>query len=243
MIFVGGTGLYFRALTEGLSDMPAVPEEIRAAIRAGADGRPTADLHAELAVSDPATASQLRPSDRQRIQRALEVFTATGRPLASFHGTRAAPALDRGEWTGLFLAPDREALYRRIDSQFDAMLNEGALEEVAALARRRLDPALPVMRAHGVPHLIAHLEGRLTREVSRGARKTRHPPLRQAPIHLGPASARGLRVDRARGDGRARDESVSPGQLNIMLATAVDWTRISSAVGGFFISGARDGEL
>ena len=105
VIFVGGTGLYFRALTEGLSDMPAVPEAVRAAIRAKAEGRATADLHAELAALDPATAARLRPSDRQRILRALEVFAATGRPLASFQGARAAPALNPGEWAGLFLAP------------------------------------------------------------------------------------------------------------------------------------------
>jgi tRNA dimethylallyltransferase len=162
VIFVGGTGLYFRALTEGLSDMPAVAAAVRAETRAGADGRATPDLHAELAALDPETASRLRPTDRQRTLRALEVFAATGRSFASFQGARAAPALHPGEWTGLFLAPDREGLYRRIDARFDAMLKEGALEEVARLAARRLDPALPVMRAHGVPHLIAHLEGRLS---------------------------------------------------------------------------------
>jgi tRNA dimethylallyltransferase len=162
VIFVGGTGLYFRALTEGLSDMPAVPEAVRAAIRAGAEGRATADLHAELAALDPETASRFRPSDRQRTLRALEVFAATGRPLVSFHETRAAPPLKPGEWTGLFLAPDRDALYRRIDARFDAMLEAGALDEAAALMERGLDPALPVMRAHGVPHLIERLEGRLS---------------------------------------------------------------------------------
>jgi len=162
VIVVGGTGLYFRALTEGLSDMPPVPAAIRAAIRAKAQGRATADLHAELAALDPATAERLRPSDRQRTLRALEVFAATGRPLASFQGARAAPALRPSEWTGLFLAPDRDVLYRRIDARFDAMLEAGALDEAVALMKRRLDPALPVMRAHGVRHLIAHLEGRLS---------------------------------------------------------------------------------
>ena len=201
VILVGGTGLYFRALTEGLSAMPAVPEAVRAAIRAKAEGRPTADLHAELATADPATAARLRPSDRQRTLRALEVFAATGRPLASFQRARAAPALHPGEWTGLFLAPDREGLYRRIDARFDAMLKEGALEEVARLAARQLDPALPVMRAHGVPHLIAHLEGRLLARRRGGASKTRHAPLRQAPIHLGETSVEGISVGRAGGGG------------------------------------------
>jgi tRNA dimethylallyltransferase len=162
VIFVGGTGLYFRALTEGLSDIPAVPQDVRAAIRAEAEGRPTVELHAKLAAEDPATAARLRPSDRQRILRALEVFAASGRGLSSFQGVRAAPSLRPGEWAGLFLAPDREILCRRIDARFDAMLAQGALDEAERLMRRRLDPALPVMRAHGVRHLIDHLEGRLT---------------------------------------------------------------------------------
>jgi len=161
-IFVGGTGLYFRALTEGLSDLPDVPDEIRARIREQAAGRAAPELHAELGAHDPDTAARLRPSDRQRILRALEIFAASGRPLASFQGAREAPALEVQEWAGLFLSPDRDALYSCIEARFDSMLAAGALDEVAALAGRRLDPALPVMRAHGVPHLIAYLEGRLT---------------------------------------------------------------------------------
>jgi tRNA dimethylallyltransferase len=181
VILVGGTGLYFRALTEGLSEMPTVPEAVRAATRERAERRATADLHAELQTLDPDTALRLRPSDRQRTLRALEVFAATGRPLASFQGARRAPALAPGEWTGLFLGPDREALYRRINARFDAMIAKGALDEAAALAERRLDPALPVMRAHGVPHLIAHLEGRLTlaEAAERAKVDTRHYAKRQ----------------------------------------------------------------
>ncbi len=181
VIFVGGTGLYFRALTEGLSDMPTVSEPIRAAIRAKAEGRPTSDLHAELEAADPETAARLRPSDRQRTLRALEVLAATGRPLAAFHGARAQPALRAGEWRGVFLAPVREALYRRIDDRFEAMIAEGALDEVERLAARKLDPALPVMRAHGVPHLIAHLEGRLSLAEAgeRAKLDTRHYAKRQ----------------------------------------------------------------
>ncbi len=181
VIFVGGTGLYFRGLTEGLSDMPAVPGAVRARVRAEAEGRPTPELHAELAAADPETAARLRPSDRQRTLRALEVFAATGRPLAAFQGARAAPALETREWSGLFLAPDREALYARIDARFEAMIAEGALDEVERLAERKLDPALPVMRAHGVPHLIAHLEGRLplAEAAERGKLDTRHYAKRQ----------------------------------------------------------------
>ena len=181
IIFVGGTGLYFRALTEGLSDLPPVPEAVRAEIRRKAEDRATAELHAELQARDPETAARLNMSDRQRILRALEVWAATGRPLASFLGARAKPALAPSQWAGLYLAPDRAELNQRIDARFDAMLAHGALEEVAALKERRLDPALPVMRAHGVPHLAAHLEGRLTLEeaAARSKLDTRHYAKRQ----------------------------------------------------------------
>ena len=181
LLFVGGTGLYLRALTEGLSDMPLVPEAVRAEVRREAEERTAAELHADLAARDPQTAARLNASDRQRILRALEVLDSTGRPLASFFGARTAPALASGEWAGLFLAPDREELGQRIDARFDAMLVHGGLDEVAALNERRLDPALPVMRAHGVPHLVAHLEGRLTLEEARKRSKldTRHYAKRQ----------------------------------------------------------------
>jgi tRNA dimethylallyltransferase len=181
VIFVGGTGFYLRALVEGLSDMPPVPEALRARIRAEAEGRASVDLHAELKARDPVTAMRLNASDRQRILRAIEVIAATERPLASFLGARAAPALAPGEWAGLYLAPDREELYRRIDTRFDAMLANGALAEVELLMKRGLDPALPVMRAHGVPHLIAYLEGRLTlaEAAQRSRLDTRHYAKRQ----------------------------------------------------------------
>ena len=181
IIFVGGTGLYFRALTEGLSDIPPVPEAVRAAVRSRAEGRATGELHDELQALDPETAARLTASDRQRILRALEVMASTGRPLASFLGARAKPTLGPREWAGVYLAPDRADLGHRIDARFDAMLARGALDEVAALTRRRLDPALPVMRAHGVPHLAAHLEGRLTLDeaAARSKLDTRHYATRQ----------------------------------------------------------------
>ena len=123
MIFVGGTGLYFRALTQGLSDIPAVPTKCaRRCARAPSSSPSAPRCTRELAARDPATAARLRPSDRQRILRALEVFAATGRPLASFQGARGAPVLGAGEWAGLFLAPDREALNAAIERRFRAML-------------------------------------------------------------------------------------------------------------------------
>ena len=156
-VFVGGTGLYFKALTQGLSAIPPVPEDVRARVRSHATGAAAADLHASLMRCDPATAARLRPSDPQRILRALEVFEATGKSLVSFHATRMPPVLDAKDVFALFLATEREVLKARIDARFEVMLQAGALHEAAVLRERRLDPALPVMRAHGVPHLIAHL--------------------------------------------------------------------------------------
>ncbi len=181
LVFVGGTGLYFRALTQGLSDIPAVPDEVRARVRESAEGRETADLHAELGLADPAAALRLRASDRQRILRALEVVHATGRSLTSFQNARQAPVLAPGTWRGLFLAPDRDGLRVRIAERFQSMLAGGALEEVAALAARALDPALPIMRAHGAPALRAHLRGQMTlaEATAQGVRDTRAYSKRQ----------------------------------------------------------------
>jgi tRNA dimethylallyltransferase len=180
-IFVGGTGLYFKALTEGLSAIPPVPEPVRDRIRRESECIPTADLHRRLAELDPETARTLRSSDRLRIQRALEVFEATGRPLLSFHGERQPAALEACRTVKVFLAPERETLRRRIDARFLAMLEGGALEEVRALAERRLDPMLPVMRAHGVPGLLAHFRGECSLEeaILRGQSDTRRYAKRQ----------------------------------------------------------------
>jgi tRNA dimethylallyltransferase len=161
-VFVGGTGLYLKALTQGLSAIPPVPAAVRAKVRSRAAGVPAADLHASLMLCDPATAARLRPTDPQRILRALEVFEATGKSLVSFHATRAPPPLDAKGVLAVFLATEREVLKARIDARFEVMLQAGALREAAALRERRLDPTLPVMRAHGVPHLIAHLNGEIS---------------------------------------------------------------------------------
>jgi tRNA dimethylallyltransferase len=181
-IFCGGTGLYFKALTEGLSDLPPVPDEVRARVRAEAEGRPTPDLHAALARRDPEGAARLRPGDRQRILRALEVFEATGRPLAAFQGARTPGPLAGRPWRGLFVMPeDRVLLRARIDRRFEAMVEAGALDEVRALADRGLDPALPIMRAHGVPGLLAHLRGEmsLAEAIAKGQADTRAYAKRQ----------------------------------------------------------------
>jgi len=162
-ILVGGTGLYFKALTQGLSNVPPVPAEIRAAIRARMEAQGPQALHAELARRDPASAA-LKPGDRTRIARALEVLEATGRPLKQWHDEGLPPLLDAARAVKVFLAPERAELRRRIDARFGTMLRGGALEEVRALAARKLDPLLPAMKAHGVPWLIRYLEGEISLE-------------------------------------------------------------------------------
>ena len=180
-IFVGGSGLYFKALTRGLSAVPPIPAEVRDGVRARLERDGVEALHAELATRDPVAAERLKPRDRARIARALEVIEATGRALTDWHRDGLPPLLPPGEFKALFLAPERDQLYARIDARFDAMLAAGALEEVAALADRRLDPMLPAMKAHGVPALIRHLKGEITREEAAdiGRADTRHYAKRQ----------------------------------------------------------------
>ena len=160
-ILVGGTGLYFKALTQGLADMPAADPEIRAALRerAAKEGAPA--LHAELLRVDAVTAARLEPNDAPRILRALEVYETTGESISALQAN-TKPALAADAWAGLALTPDRDALYAAINARFDAMLAAGALEEVRAFASRHLDPALPAVKAHGAPALMAHLRGELT---------------------------------------------------------------------------------
>jgi tRNA dimethylallyltransferase len=180
-IFVGGSGLYFKALTRGLSAVPPIPPEVRDSVRARLERDGVEALHAELARVDPASAERLKPRDRTRIARALEVVEATGRSLTDWHRDGLPPLLPPGQFSALFLAPERDDLYARIDARFDAMLKAGALEEVAALAARRLDPLLPAMKAHGVPALIRHLQGELSLEQAGviGRADTRHYAKRQ----------------------------------------------------------------
>jgi len=161
-IFVGGSGLYLKALTRGLSAVPPIPAEIREAVRATLERDGVEALHAELARRDPVSAERLKPRDRTRIARALEVIEATGRALPDWHREGQPPLLGAGEFSALFLSPERDALYARIDARFDAMLAGGAIEEVAALAARQLDPLLPAMKAHGVPILMRLVRGEVT---------------------------------------------------------------------------------
>jgi tRNA dimethylallyltransferase len=160
-IMVGGTGLYLKALTRGLSNVPPIAEEVRASVRQRMETEGPAALHVELVARDPSSAV-LKPNDRTRIARALEVLEATGRPLRRWHDEGLPPLLDPSRAVKVFLAPERPELRRRIHARFDAMLAAGALDEIRKLAARRLDPLLPAMKAHGVPWLIRHLNGEIT---------------------------------------------------------------------------------
>jgi tRNA dimethylallyltransferase len=181
-IVVGGTGLYFSALTRGLAAVPPIPIEIRSAVRSRLAEEGVAALHAELARRDPAAAARLMPADRARVTRALEVFLATGRSLLAWHDAGLPPALDPAGTAKVFLAPARDDLMRRIDARFEAMMAAGALDEVRRLAARALDPNLPAMKAHGVPWLIRYLGGGITlaEAVEAGKRDTRRYTKRQA---------------------------------------------------------------
>jgi tRNA dimethylallyltransferase len=161
-ILVGGTGLYFKALTAGLAAVPPIPPEVRGAVRGRLQSEGVRALYAELIERDPHTANRLMPNDRSRISRALEVVLATGRPLSDWH-REGLPALLAPERAAkVFITCERAELVRRIETRFAAMLKAGALEEVRALAERKLDSSLPAMKAHGVPWLIRHLAGEIT---------------------------------------------------------------------------------
>jgi tRNA dimethylallyltransferase len=180
-IIVGGTGLYFKALLQGLSDIPPVPDSIRSEIRLWAAGRLPEQLHAELAVRDPLTAAKLRPTDPQRVTRALEVHAATGESLATFQSKRGPALLAAERCIGFALTLERAALRERIDRRFEMMMAAGALDEVGRFAARNLNPDLPAMRAIGVPPLLDHLAGRiaLAEAVARGQSDTRRYIKRQ----------------------------------------------------------------
>jgi tRNA dimethylallyltransferase len=165
-ILTGGTGLYFASLTQGLADIPDPGPQARAEARTLLHDLGAPALHARLAAEDPATAAKLQPTDSQRIARAWEVWRGTGTGLAAWQAQPAPHLLAPAPWrfTAVLLLPPREELRAAIASRFAAMLAEGALDEVRALLAQHLDPALPAMRAHGVPQLSAYLRNEITIE-------------------------------------------------------------------------------
>jgi tRNA dimethylallyltransferase len=158
-ILVGGTGLYIKALLEGLSEIPEVPDGLRQEVIALHEALGPEAFHARVAEVDPEAAARLPSGDRQRLIRAYEVFLATGTPLTQWHQTApATPDLAADTYT-ILLDPPRDELYARCDARLEQMLAKGALEEVGALMALSLDPSLPAMKALGVPEFIAHLNG------------------------------------------------------------------------------------
>lgn len=166
-IVVGGTGLYFTALTEGLSEVPEIPDQIRDYWRARGREEDAAALHAELGERDPVMAARLRPSDAQRIVRALEVKEATGRSLADWQADTPPPLLPAGDCRRIVLAPERWRLRERIARRFDMMLDAGAQAEAERIAAMGLDPSLPAMKAIGLAPLIARGLGLVSLEDAR----------------------------------------------------------------------------
>jgi tRNA dimethylallyltransferase len=160
-ILVGGTGLYFRALTMGLADVPPTPAAVRAEVLSLWELLGEVAFRERLAEADPAAETRIAPADRQRLTRALEVFQATGRALTDWQAD-TRPPLAREAWRGVVLTLPRPDLYARIETRLDAMAASGARQEVAALLARRLDPRLPAMKALGVASFAAELAGRLT---------------------------------------------------------------------------------
>lgn len=162
-ILVGGTGLYLRTLLDGIAPVPEIDPAVRADVRA----LPVAEAHRRLQQVDPAAAAKLAPADTTRVARALEVALSTGRPLAAWQAQRVGGIAADYAIMGVVLTPDRADLSMRIERRCDIMLASGAVEEVAALVSRQLDPALPVMRAIGVAPLAEHLAGTLSLAVAR----------------------------------------------------------------------------
>lgn len=175
-VLVGGTGMYFKVLVDGIAKIPDIPEEIRHEVRAECREHGSLVLHSELSRVDPETAARLAPGDGQRVSRAVEVYRATKIPLSDWHqNTQVGPMFDadrQGFVDKVILAPERDLLYRRCDMRFDVMLESGALEEVRALMARNLAKDLPIMRALGVPSLMSFLRGEIDMAAAIGDAKT-----------------------------------------------------------------------
>lgn len=180
-VIVGGTGLYFRALLQGLSPIPVIADDVRAHWRAEARRLEPEALHAVLASRDAEMAARLRSTDPQRVTRALEVLDGTGRSLAYWQDQPGEPVLDEAETVRIVVTPERDELNQRCDSRFALMIAQGAMDEVAALAQLNLDGGLPAMRALGVAPLLQLQAGELTREeaVELATQETRQYAKRQ----------------------------------------------------------------
>ena len=162
-ILVGGTGLYFTAMTRGLADIPPVPQSVRDAVEADYMAQGEAAFRARLAEIDAEAARSIEQGDRQRLVRAMSVHSASGRALSDWKAD-TRPLLSPGSWRGRVIEPDRADLYANCDRRVDLMMENGALDEVRALTARNLSPALPAMKAVGVRELAAYLAGEVGRD-------------------------------------------------------------------------------
>lgn len=180
-IIVGGTGLYFKTLVEGLSPIPPISAQVRARWRAEASEQGAAQLHGVLAARDPQMAQRLAPGDTQRIVRALEVLDSTGMSLSEWQLLPRQPVLDLADVVPLVVTVERAELSGRINARFADMMRQGALDEVLQLKTLGLDPRLPVMSALGVRPLLSHLAGTLSRDsaMAAGQAETRQYAKRQ----------------------------------------------------------------
>lgn len=180
-IFVGGTGLYFKALLEGLSPVPPVDEGVRARWRAEAERVGAEALHAVLTERDAEMAARLKSADTQRIVRALEVLESSGRSLAYWQSQPGVPVFEEGSAVCLLMLPDRATLHARADARFARMAEAGALDEARAVADLQLDDDLPAMRAIGVAPMIAAARGDLALDeaIALGQAETRQYIKRQ----------------------------------------------------------------
>ena len=164
-ILVGGTGLYLRTLLDGIAPVPPIDPEIRSEVRA----LEVSDSYASLSMEDPEAAARLRPTDTTRVARALEVVRSTGRPLSAWQAEKIGGIADQVRLRPLLLLPPRAWLYERCDRRFEAMMSDEGIAEVRRLLARKLDPALPVMRAIGVAEIAALLAGTLNYEAALAA--------------------------------------------------------------------------
>ena len=160
-LLVGGTGLYFNALTRGLADIPDIPDSVRDEIGALYDSAGEGSVRRRLVETDPQSEAAIESGDRQRLIRALAVLTVTGQPLSVWRAD-TRPLLAEGSWEAVVIEPPRDRLYAACDARVDAMVDQGALDEVRALMARRLDPTLPAMKAVGVRDFAAHLRGEVS---------------------------------------------------------------------------------
>jgi tRNA dimethylallyltransferase len=211
-ILVGGTGLYLRTLLEGIAPVPLIDEAVRRQVREA----PVEENRARLMAVDAATAARLKPMDKTRIARALEVVLSTGRSLSEWQKQLEGGIADQLELRPIILLPPRDWLYRRCDERFVSMMDQGAVDEVKALLARQLDPELPIMRSIGVREIGAYLSGRISlpEAVAAGQQATRRYAKRQYTwfAHQPPADWPRVRD--------ALDEASSASALELMIAKA-----------------------